>query len=386
MANALGNYNEVVYAQEGLTQLISSLGMASRVSRGAEAARNASFAKGDTIKLRRPSSFTAQTAPSTTAQDIATDAYDLKLDQWSDVLIQVRDDEMSFTRDEMLKKHVVPAMVALAVKMDAYIKTLFINVADFIDVGATAALADLTAANKALFDNNVAVDELEAQNKLHFLVDSDIAANFQSNTSLNQAMTAGAAGLTTLQTGRLGKTMGFEIFRNQSVPAFTCGTCSVTALLINNGAGYAKGIATINVDAASVTGTLVAGDILTIGGKNYVVTTGGTFSGNELAGVVISPPLEAAVVDNATVTFKNTTGKNQCLAFAEDFMGFAAAPLSDNGNARGADIGRAFDPVTGIGVRVSSFYDAINCKNYMRVDALYGAKVYQPRMAVRAYN
>lgn len=390
MANALGYYNQLVYAQEALITLEQTLGLAARVHRGAEAERNASFAKGDKIRLKRPSSFTAQTAPSTTAQDVSTAELEITLDQWFDVLIALDDKEMSFTKDEMLTTHIRPMAVAVARKFDTYLKeTAYKGVADFIDVGATAAPADLVAAQKVLFDNAVPVDD---EPNMHFLLDSDMNADFQANSAFSTFNGAGQAGANAQMTGALGLKYGFNLFRNQSVPVHTPGTCNDTAL--NVVGAFAAGVSTVNIDAvdAGVTGTLVPGDILTFNHaaagvtRNYVVTNTVTASGNAFTGVTISPPLEYAMADNGLVTFKSTASKRQCLAFHRDFMGFCLAPLSTHGDGKGAVIARAFDPLNGLGIRVTSFYDGLNAKNYLRVDALGGAKVLNPRLACRAYN
>ena len=59
MANTLGNYNPIFYANEALIWLQKALGMASRVHLGYDAERR-SVSQGQTISIRRPGSFTAQ--------------------------------------------------------------------------------------------------------------------------------------------------------------------------------------------------------------------------------------------------------------------------------------------------------------------------------------
>ena len=60
MSNAFGNYNEIFFAQEALLVLHKALGMAGRVFRGYDPSPQA---YGDTIRLRRPTAFTAANAP-----------------------------------------------------------------------------------------------------------------------------------------------------------------------------------------------------------------------------------------------------------------------------------------------------------------------------------
>jgi hypothetical protein len=80
------------------------------------------------------------------------------------------------------------------------------------------------------------------------------------------------------------------------------GTLTNLSLLVNNAAGYPAGASVINLDATTVTGTLVAGNTLSIGTTQYTVTANVTAAANQLNGVAISPPLAALVANNAPVT------------------------------------------------------------------------------------
>lgn len=63
----------------------------------------------------------------------------------------------------------------------------------------------------------------------------------------------------------------------------------------------AAGDSIINLDAAAVTGKLAVGNTLQIGAAQYTVTATVTAASNQLNGVHVTPPLAAAVADNATV-------------------------------------------------------------------------------------
>ena len=76
MSNAFGNYNEIFFAQEALLVLHKALGMAGRVFRGYDPSPQA---YGDTIRLRRPTAFTAANAPAAaTAQMVEAIVRDKK--------------------------------------------------------------------------------------------------------------------------------------------------------------------------------------------------------------------------------------------------------------------------------------------------------------------
>lgn len=68
---------------------------------------------------------------------------------------------------------------------------------------------------------------------------------------------------------------------------------------------HLAGVSSVTLDAATVTGLLVAGDTLTFAGHDEVYTvTGGPYvaAGNALAAVAISPALAENVADNEGVT------------------------------------------------------------------------------------
>ena len=99
MANTLGVYKPIFYANEALIHVRNYLGMAMRVHRGFEGER-ASYGKGDTISIRRPSTFTAASAPvshANAASKVTTETVDISLDQWQEVKFTLTDQELAYT-------------------------------------------------------------------------------------------------------------------------------------------------------------------------------------------------------------------------------------------------------------------------------------------------
>src|SRR5438874_1427443 len=96
--NDLGNYNPTFYAAEALLILYKALGMAGRVYRGYD--RNPGDL-GDTIKLRRPGTFTAQDAPGS-ATDIKPDSLSITLNQWKEVRFSLTDQELAYTGQRII--------------------------------------------------------------------------------------------------------------------------------------------------------------------------------------------------------------------------------------------------------------------------------------------
>jgi len=371
--NVLGIYDPLFYANEGLIALESSLGMSGRVHRGYD---KDSKAKGSTIEIKKPGIFTAQDAPSTD-QNIETSYVEMKLDQWKEVKFSLTDKELSFTGDQIITDHIRPAVYALAKDIDTKLNSLAAYVPWYVDAQATTSNDDLTNLSQVMFDNKVAMDD----GSLHLEVGSTLRGGFQKVFASNNL--AGQASQDVLKTGHIGNWLGFEIFGNQNVSTHTKGTCSLATLAVNG--AQAKGSSLINLDAATVTGTLLMGDTFSIAGdsQRYAVVneTAVTAAGNAFSGVQIYPPLAQAVADNAVVSmsFMNFTNN---IAFHHNAFALAMAPLSDIGEQLGnARVATVSDPVSKLAMRSRIWYAPDTSAVKVALDVLYGVKCLDPNMA-----
>jgi hypothetical protein len=110
---------------------------------------------------------------------------------------------------------------------------------------------------------------------------------------------------TELWVNNAGTSSGIDTLDSGIIPAILKntwnerGTLNNLRLLVNGAA--AAGATVINLDATSVTGNLAIGNTLQIGSAQYTVTASVTAASNQLNGVNLTPPLAAAVADNATV-------------------------------------------------------------------------------------
>src|SRR4029077_7924599 len=99
------------------------------------------------------------------------------------------------------------------------------------------------------------------------------------------------------------------------------------------------------------TGTLVAGDVLTIGSYKYVVTTGIAAAGTAVIG---APGLLAAGADGDTVTVNATSARN--LAFRRNaiLLGTRLPDLPKEGDMA-IDRETITDPVSGISFEIAAY-------------------------------
>lgn len=129
--------------------------------------------------------------------------------------------------------------------------------------------------------------------------------------TLGQLTKANESGNTmTLRDGELLNLQGFSVRESAQINDATAGTGS--GYLINNASGYAIGSTSLTLDTG--TGTILAGDIITIGSNKYVVAT--ALASNVV--VINTPGLVAAVADNAAVTVNATSARN--IAFSSDAL------------------------------------------------------------------
>lgn len=177
--------------------------------------------------------------------------------------------------------------------------------------GTTPFASDLTAlsnARKILKDNGAPLADMQ------FVCDTNAELNLMNLGIVQQANLAGSDD--ERRSGMVGRQHGFQINASAAIDSITKGTGSSYQL----SAAGSIGDTTVSVDTGS--GTILAGDVVTIGNHKYVVKTalsGGSFTIEE-------PGLREAIADNAAITVGNDFVAN--LAFERSaFVGIMRPPL-----------------------------------------------------------
>lgn len=161
-------------------------------------------------------------------------------------------------------------------------------------------LADSAQVGKILSDNGAPLSGRS------LIIDTAAGASLRTLAQLTKANEAGTA--MTLRDGELLNLHGFSIKESAQINNATAGT---GASYLLNGA-LAVGATTITVDTGS--GTILAGDIVTIAGNKYVVATalsGGSFTINK-------PGMITTAADNAAITVNATSARN--VAFTQNAL------------------------------------------------------------------
>ena len=378
MPNTLGNYNPIFYAQEALIQLESELGMAARVHRGYETERR-SYGRGEFINVRGPGSFSVGDAPSS-AQDIVTRSEQIQLNNWKEVRFTVTDKEKAYTGEQLIDQHIRPAAVALATYIDEDLTDLYKYCPWSFDMPATAGVQYITTPRRIMKDNKAPTGD---RANMHMLLDPTAEENLLTIPAFHSADVTGPGGNTSaLTSGELTRKFGVELFASQSVKKHTKGTASAATLAVNNASGYAVGDTTVNLDASSVTGTLVPGDVITFANhsQKYSVTNTVTAGSNAFAGVGIFPALQMAVANDAAVAV-DLDDHTANLMFHRNFAAFVMAPLPDPGSTVESAV--ITDPNSGLSLRVIMYHDGAQSSSVVVMDCLYGMKALDANLACR---
>jgi len=143
-----------------------------------------------------------------------------------------------------------------------------------------------------------------------------------------------------LRNGMTDRLQGFALRNSGGFVSHTAGTGS--GYLVNNAAA-AVGDTVIPVDTG--TGTILAGDVITIAGDTHKYVVVGALSGGNVT--IAKPGLLTAVADNSAVTVGSAYSPN--VAFARTALILAArAPALPQGGDMAVDRTTITDPITGL--------------------------------------
>ena len=341
MANTLTNLIPNVYAALDVVsrELVGAL---PGVTRDAKADR---IASNQTLRIPQAPTNTTSTytpamaVPSAIDQTVGNAALTLSKNKyagfsWTGEEIYAMDQGPGFLTIE--QNQIAQAFRALVNEMEN-------DVCDALALGASRAygtagttpfasnLADSAQVRKILDDNGAPTSNRS------LVINTSAGAALRTLGQLTKANEAGNT--MTLRDGELLNLQGFSVRESAQINDATAGTGS--GYLINNASGYAIGSTALTLDTG--TGTILAGDIITIGSNKYVVTV--ALASNVVT--IAAPGLVAAVADNAAVAVNATSARN--LAFSSDALILATRlPMFPSQGDLAIDNEIITDPRTGI--------------------------------------
>jgi len=337
--------------------------------------------RGSAIDVPIPSAIVAQVVspaavPPSTA-DIAPTFVAVPLDQWYEAPFELTDKDLLEVMEGTIPMQASAAIKALANNVDRFILGLYPSFYSFSGTPGTTPFGSSTA--DATTTRKLLNKELAPLNDRHFIIDPDAEANALNLRAFQDASWSGT--FEAIINGRLNERLGFNWWMDQNIPTHTAGTLSdgTDHQALTNGALLA-GVTTMAIDSATLTGTVVVGDIFTFAGhtQTYVATNLSTAAGNAIAAVTFAPALRVNVGDGVVVTFQDTHVVN--LAWQRDAIAFATRPLQQT-DGLGSVMSSAVDPISGLTLRLEVSRE--HKRTRYSFDILYGAKVVRPELGAR---
>lgn len=333
--------------------------------------------KGATIQVRKPVLLTASdfdASQGVTPQDVKETSVEVTLDKLATVDAEFGAIARATSVDDLNRLFIEPAAVALAEKINGDGLALYKDIPYAVGtVGTTPdGLDDFANAAKVLDEHKVPTAMRRG------VWDPSAMAAFRQ---IGYIVNAEKSGTTeALRAGSIGNIFGIENYMSQGVKSVTSSAPTAGG---TGASGYKVKTAVtadddvVLVSNASASGTLTggvkAGDIVTIGGKQYTIQQDSDAASNELA-IKLDRP--ATISANAAATL--ACGGVQNLVFHENAFAFVTRPL-----AAPAGVESYTTSFNGITIRVTRGYDMQYKKEMISADVLYGYKTMYPELACR---
>jgi hypothetical protein len=387
MANTL--ITDDIIAKEALMQLRNNLVMAKLVHRDYKK----EFRKvGDTINIRKPLNFVVSDGSTYVEQSINEDSLPLTLDNRKHVGFAITTEDLSLSIERFSERYITPAMIALANN----IETSLINSAiatyhttassnpgttpttlkAFAEVRTEMNRFSVPMENRNLM---IGVDEgLELSNTISGLNSEKLV-----NNAIDKWMLTKIADLT--------------VYEHQLIRSHTRGTADANYTV--DGASQTGSTITV----ADGTGTFLQGDVITLAGVNSVNVITGADTGNLQNFVVtadyspggagdisISPSIiptganktvTASPADDAVIVRIVDADCIQNFGFHKNAISFAMADLDP-----GPDSNAQTLVEDGYSMTFTKAWDFDEYKTKYRFDALWAAKMIDPRLAINLFG
>jgi coat protein Gp5 len=364
-------YNPYFYPREALRILYKRLGMAFYVKRDLAAGKGSGT--GDTVQVRRASTFSATNMPIAEASfaDVQPQYDNLVISSWMGQGFKLTDKERTLTPAAFVSDHLAPVANSIADQIDQNLASLSLECPwQALANASPNAFKDFPDGRKVLLDNkNPIINPADYA----YMTDSVLQQRYESDATFAAAHSDADAGQLQ-RSGQLGSKWGFRIFPNQNAvtkPAdSSTGGGTVTGV-------NAKDSATLNV--ATITGTTKRGTTFTIAGfsQAYAVTAdaaGGTV-------LSISPKLQVATAGGEAITYDKTARTSVGLMFHREAFALVMQPLEDAGP--GIISSTVVDDVTGLSLRFRVWGSGGLGATIWALDALWGYKTLNPNLAVK---
>ena len=404
-----------IIAKEAVAILENACVMANLVHRGYEeefSQKVNGYTVGETVSIRRPTDFTVRDGATATIQDVTEGKTTFTVDKQKGVDFKFTSQDLTLQIGQLSERVIKPAMVQVANQIDRDIFALYKYVHNHVTIpsGGINSFEDFAIAGKRA--DLIAMPDGD---RYAVLNPTDYWALLGSQTALYMQDVAKSA----YRQGAIGQIAGFDTYMSRNAPTHTTGARTGTDLVdqalvdgTHTWATYKDATTvTLHIDGAAseTAGYWKAGDTFTISDvydvnpvtketlphlKSFTMVADGTTAATNEGDATIWPPLilsgaqktchlaSGTEINDNTVTYQGvaSTGYAQNLFFHKNAFGLVMVPMVSPPGA--VDVSRR--SYKGFSVRVIPYYDGTNDVSNWRLDVLYGTKVIDPRLAVRA--
>jgi len=297
----------------------------------------------------------------------------ITLDQWQEAPFAMDDKGLVQVDNGIIPMQAKEAVKSLANGIEDYLWSLLAaKVANYAGTAGSTpfgtGLDDFLAADKILNDN------LADPEDRFMVINTAAKASAMGLRAIQDASFRGGAGPNSLISGEIGNILGARWVMSQRVPNHVSGTLSGVGTTVTgvNAIG-----ATVLALSGGASGTILAGDILTIAGRQYNVVS--SVGGSTPSSVTIAAPgLTLATAGGEVLSIAASFAAN--ILIQKHCLAFAMAPLIDTVEVPGATLQSvAIDEGSGLSLRleVSRQHRQVQWS----FDALYGGTVVRPQLA-----
>jgi hypothetical protein len=337
--------------------------------------------KGNTIIVEKPAVFVADEFGGTiNLQNIVEPSVAVKMDKIADVSFAIEQKELALSMSEFKTKYLASAANSIAEKINRDGLSLYKRVPFFTGTAGTtpSTITAFTQARKTLNDNKVPLMDRYAA------WDTAAEAKFLELDAILNAEKSGST--EALRAGAIGDIVGFKNYMSQAIPTHTAGTYTsladvkATVNIASNGQLTDRtpySVMSFASTAGASTGTLKAGDLLTVAGKKYVVLEDVAAAVAGATSAKVYPALKANITTQ-DVTFADVTagGHVANLAYHKDAFIFVTRPLAPYSDKESYTVQNE-----GWSIRVSIWSDPTTKKTMMSLDVLYDYVCAYPELA-----
>ena len=405
MANSL--ITPTVIAKRALMNLDNELVMGNLVYRDYESEFGPTKI-GDTVTIRRPNDFSVSDGATLNLQDNTEGSLTLQISKRKHIGFTFSDSDLTMTVDDFDKRYIKPAAIQLANQIDVDLMDLYKDVNNWAGTpGQTInSYADFLKGVERL--DVLAVPQGDRAAVLSPSDHHGLSGNFSGLYINGVASDA-------LKSGKLPMIGGVDTYMTQNVKTHTVGAHGGSPLTrgASQGVAYSSVKTTMTqtfaTDGWTTNVGLKQGDVFTIADvydvnpvtkatlphlKMFVLTadcTTNTTNSNQTTltiypALITTGPYQNVSADNGndkTITYLGTasTGYAQNMIFHRNAFALAMVPISQAPS--GAGVSQSTERYKGLSLQWSAQFDITNARMVYRLDALYGVKAIDPRLAVR---